>query len=60
MDAVGREAEGWHTPPPVLSDAIYQDLLDRILAGTYKPGELLRQEELAARYSVAGCRYGRP
>jgi DNA-binding GntR family transcriptional regulator len=37
----------------VLSDAIYQDLLERVLAGTYKPGELLRQEELAARYSVS-------
>ena len=53
METVEREANAWHTPPPVLSDAVYQDLLERILVGTYKPGELLRQEELAARYSVS-------
>ncbi|HYD57624.1 MAG TPA: GntR family transcriptional regulator [Burkholderiales bacterium] len=43
----------WRTPPPVLSDAVYQDLLERILSGVYKPGEVLRQEELAARYLVS-------
>jgi DNA-binding GntR family transcriptional regulator len=45
--------QGWREPPPVLSDAVYRDLLDHILAGTYKPGQVLRQEELAARYSVS-------
>jgi DNA-binding GntR family transcriptional regulator len=53
METVERRANAWRTPPPVLSDAVYQDLLERILAGTYKPGALLRQEELAARYSVS-------
>lgn len=45
--------QGWREPPPVLSDAVYRDLLGHILSGTYKPGEVLRQEELAARYSMS-------
>jgi len=53
MEATERSAVTWRKPPPVLSDAVYQDLLEQILAGTYKPGEVLRQEELAARYSVS-------
>jgi len=47
------EASAWRNPPPVLSDAVYQDLLGRILSGAYKPGEVLRQEELASHYSVS-------
>src|ERR1051326_1237729 len=38
---------------PTLSHEIYQALLSNILAGAYVPGQVLRQEELAASFSVS-------
>ncbi|MCC6198412.1 MAG: GntR family transcriptional regulator [Burkholderiales bacterium] len=43
----------WKPPPPTLTGAIYQDLLQAVVSGAYAPGQVLRQEELATRYSVS-------
>lgn len=46
----GRKAKG--TPPP-LTTVIYDYLYTAILDGTFPPGHVLRQEELAAKFNIS-------
>ena len=47
------------TPPKSLVDQVYEVILDALCDGTFKPGERLTQENIAARLRRAGRRPSR-
>lgn len=52
-DSVGGEVLESLAPPKSLVDQVYEVILDALCDGTFKPGERLTQESIAARLNVS-------